>query len=88
MGKNQHVIPWSRKEWAVRGEGNRRITSRHPTQQTAFVAARQIAVHQGSDVLIHGRDNEVRIRRSYGGVRHRSRTTSHTLLLVLQSTTP
>lgn len=87
MGKNQHVILWGRKEWAVRGEGNHRITSRHPTQQTAFAATRQIAVHQGSDVLIHGRDNEVRIRHSYGGVRHRSRATSHTLLLVLQATT-
>lgn len=89
MGKNQHVIPWGHKKWAVRGEGNRRITSCHPTQQTAFIAARHIAVHQGSDVLIHGhgRDNEVRIRHSYGRIRHCSNATAHTLLLLLQSTT-
>lgn len=86
MGKNQHVIPWGRKEWAVHGEGNRRITSRHPTQQAAFTVARRIAVHQGSDVLIHGRDNEVRIRRSYGGVRHSKYATFRTLFLLLQST--
>lgn len=85
MGKNQHVIPWGLKQWAVRGEGNHRITSRHPTQKAAFIAARQIAVHQQSDVLIHGRNNEVRIRRSYGQVRPPNSNAPHTLLLLMQS---
>ena len=44
MGKNQHVIPWGHQQWAVRGEGNCRITSCHPTQKAAFLAARRIAV--------------------------------------------
>lgn len=65
MKKNQHVIPWGRNQWAVRGEGNRRVTSLHPTQQAAFAAVRRIAVHQQSDVLIHGRNSEVRVRYSY-----------------------
>lgn len=30
-GKNQHVVPHG-GEWAVRGEGNERVTSIHPTQ--------------------------------------------------------
>lgn len=86
MKKNQHVIPWGRNQWAVRGEGNRRITSLHPSQQAAFAAARRIAVHQQSDVLIHGRGNEVRVRYSY-----RSRPLPHptghihTLLLLVSS---
>ena len=40
MGKNQHVIPWEHHQWAVRGEGNHRITSCHPTQKAAFLAAK------------------------------------------------
>ncbi|HII2327449.1 TPA: DUF2188 domain-containing protein, partial [Escherichia coli] len=28
MGKNQHVVPHN-GEWAVRGEGNERVTSTH-----------------------------------------------------------
>ena len=86
MGKNQHVIPWDHQQWAVRGEGNRRITSCHPTQKAAFLAARRIAVHQQSDVLVHGRDNEVRVRRSYRRLTSQNRRSSHTMLLVLQST--
>ncbi|MCP6462349.1 DUF2188 domain-containing protein, partial [Klebsiella pneumoniae] len=34
MGKNQHVVPHN-GEWAVRGEGNERVTSTHRTQQEA-----------------------------------------------------
>lgn len=85
MKKNQHVIPWGHNQWAVRGEGNRRVTSLHPTQQAAFAAALRIAVHQQSDVLLYGRDSEVRIRRSYRPDQPGSRGTSHTLILLLQS---
>ncbi len=86
MGKNQHVIPWGHKQWAVRGEGNCRITSRHPTQKAAFLAARQIAVHQQSDVLIHGRDNEVRVRYSYQPRPHSLPPgNTHTLLLLVSN---
>ncbi len=35
MGKNQHVVPHN-GEWAVRGEGNERVTSTHRTQQEAI----------------------------------------------------
>lgn len=45
--KNQHVVP-ADGEWGVRGEGNERLTSRHPTQADAEHAAREIALNQGS----------------------------------------
>lgn len=83
MKKNQHVIPWGRNQWAVRGEGNRRVTSLHPTQQAAFAAARRIAVHQQSDVLIHGRNSEVRVRYSYQSRLHHPTGHIHTLLLLV-----
>ncbi|QJY32177.1 DUF2188 domain-containing protein [Diaphorobacter sp. JS3050] len=64
-GKNQHVVP--REEgWAVRGEGNTRDTSLHRTQAEAERAAREIAINQKSEVLIHGEDGRIRERNSYG----------------------
>jgi hypothetical protein len=65
MGKNQHVVS-AGGEWGVRGEGNSRLTSRHPTQAAAEAAARAIAQRQQSEVLIHGRDGRIRERNSYG----------------------
>ena len=59
MGKNQHVVPTG-SEWGVRGEGNERLTSKHPTQADAEAAARKIARNQGSEVVIHRPDGRIR----------------------------
>lgn len=64
-GKNQHVVRRDDK-WAVRGEGNSRDTSLHETQAEAERTARQIAINQKSEVLIHGKDGRIRDRNSYG----------------------
>lgn len=64
-GKNQHVVPHD-DEWAVRGEGNERATSIHPPQGNAERAAREIAIHQQSEVVIHWPDCRVRDKNSYG----------------------
>ena len=64
-GKNQHVVPRD-GGWAVRGEGNSRVTSTHDTQAEAAAAARTIAQHQHSELLIHGRNGQIRERDSYG----------------------
>ncbi|MHC5539773.1 DUF2188 domain-containing protein [Singulisphaera rosea] len=65
MGKNQHVVPHE-GGWAVRGEGNSRATSVHPTQTQAINAATQIATNQHSELLIHGQDGQIRERNSFG----------------------
>lgn len=64
-GKNQHVVPRD-EQWAVRGAGNSRDTSHHGTQAEAEHAAREIAINQKSEVLIHGEDGRIRERNSYG----------------------
>ena len=64
-GKNQHVVKRD-NGWAVRGAGNSKDTSHHATQREAADAARNIARNQKSEVLIHGRDNRIRERDSYG----------------------
>lgn len=64
-GKNQHVVKRD-NGWAVLGEKNSRDTSHHRTQQEAFVAARDIARNQKSEVFIHGEDGKIRERNTYG----------------------
>jgi len=64
-GKNQHVVPHP-EGWAVRGEGNNRVTSVHDTQREAIDAARSIAQKQHSELLIHGENGQIRERGSYG----------------------
>lgn len=63
--KNQHVVPHD-DGWAVRGEGNQRVTSVHDTQQEAIRAGRDIARNQGSELFIHGENGRIRERNTYG----------------------
>lgn len=62
--KHQHVVPHE-QGWAVRGEGNKRITSKHRKQSTAIRKARSIARKYKSDVVIHGSDGRIRDRMSF-----------------------
>ena len=64
-GKNQHVVP-HQDGWAVKGAGNQRATSVHDTQQQAIDRARGIAINQQSEMLIQGRNGQIRERNSYG----------------------
>lgn len=65
MAKNQHVVPHD-GFWAVRGEGNQRVTSIHRTQEEAILAARNIAINQQSELFIHRPNGQIRERSSYG----------------------
>ena len=65
MGKSQHVTPHP-NGWAVKGEGNERATIVKPTQREAIDAARTIAQHQRSELIIHGRDGQIRQKDSFG----------------------
>ncbi|MEQ8399296.1 DUF2188 domain-containing protein [Thalassobaculum sp.] len=65
MGKNQHVVPRDGR-WAVLGAGNQRASSVHDTQAHAIDRARDIARNQKSELLIHGRNGQIRARDSHG----------------------
>ena len=64
-GKNQHVVPHD-SGWAVKGAGNSKATSVHSTQANAIQQAREIAQNQGSEMLIHGQNGQIREKNSYG----------------------
>ena len=65
MGKNQHVVK-TEGGWGVRRENNTRNTQNFDTQQAAINRAREIAINQKSELLIHGRDGQIRDKHSYG----------------------
>jgi hypothetical protein len=64
---DQHVVRRDDGSWGVRGAGNSRDSSRHPTQGEAIDAARDIARNQRSEVVIHDRRGRIRDKDSYGG---------------------
>ena len=64
-GKNQHVVKHP-EGWAVRGEGNQKVTRVTNTQQEAINIAQDIARNQQSDTKIHGENGKIRAGNSYG----------------------
>ncbi len=63
--KNQHVVP-HKGGWAVKSAGSEKATSVHSTQQSAIDAARSIAKNQGTELLVHGRNGQIRAKDSHG----------------------
>ena len=65
MNKNQHVVP-NGNNWAVKGEGNSKNTRITQTQKEAINIARTIARKEQSELVIHGKDGQIRQKDSYG----------------------
>jgi hypothetical protein len=66
MGKNQHVTPHPKGGWQVKGAGNTRATVRTSTQREAATIARNIAINQSSERIIHRPNGQIRAKDSYG----------------------
>ncbi len=76
MAKNQHVVKHP-DGWAAKGAGNQRATRVVPTQRQAADIARDTAKNQGTEVLIHGRNGQIRSKDSYGEDPNPPRDTEH-----------
>ena len=66
MGKNIHVTHRRDGNWAVIGEGDQRASSLHDTQGGALKAGQPLAENNRSELVIHGRDNRIRNKNSFG----------------------
>ena len=66
MGKNQHVTPHPNGGWQVKGAGNQRATVRMTTQSEARTIARDLAIKNKSEMVVHGTDGRIREKNSYG----------------------
>ena len=58
MGRNQHVVPHG-DEWAVKGEGNHKLTKITKTQKEAIKIAEEIAMHQKAVTKIHDKNGKI-----------------------------
>lgn len=65
-GRNQHVTPHSKGGWQVKGAGNARANVRTATQKEAIAVGRTIAKNQHSELLIHGKNGQIRAKDSHG----------------------
>lgn len=66
MGKSQHVTPHPKGGWQVKGAGNSKATVRTTTQAEAIYIAKNIAVKNKSELVIHGTNGKIREKNSYG----------------------
>lgn len=62
---NQHITPKG-DNWKVKGAGNSRATKIFNTQKEAIDYGKTIARNQQSELLIHGKNGQIRARNSYG----------------------
>jgi len=76
MSNNQHVVPNNGK-WSVKGEGNSKATRTVDTQKEAIQIARQIAINQKSEVVIHRPNGQIRDKDSYGNDPHPPKDKKH-----------
>jgi len=61
-----HVMPHRDGGWKVQSGGAQRADSRHPTQAGAIDRGRELAQTRRDELSIHGRDGQIRDKRSYG----------------------
>lgn len=66
MGKNQHVTHRPDGKWQHIGAGNERATGVYDTQREAIDSARDAAIKQQSELVIHGKNGQIREKNSYG----------------------
>lgn len=67
--RNQHVVK-TNEGWGLRGENSKRLTKKFETQLEAIAKGRKVAKNQEVELLIHGKNNRIRARDSYGADPH------------------
>ncbi|EGO2582048.1 MULTISPECIES: DUF2188 domain-containing protein [Enterococcus] len=66
MKKNQHVVPNNNGGWSIKGAGNSKYTAHFETQAKAIEQATKISKNQRSELVIHGKNGQIREKNSYG----------------------
>lgn len=63
--KNTHVVP-NGSQGSAKTAGSSRSAKNFETRAAAINKARQIAINNKSELLIHGKDGRIREKNSYG----------------------
>ena len=69
-----HITPHKNGGWQVLSGNAKKPFRVVDTQQEAIVIARQVAIHQDTDIKIHGKDGKVREGRNYADKPTKSET--------------
>jgi hypothetical protein len=75
--KNIHVTHRKDGSWVVKGAGDQRASSLHKTQGAAIDAGTPLARTNKAELVIHGRDNKIRDKDSYGSDPNPPRNKKH-----------
>jgi hypothetical protein len=63
--KSVHVVP-SGDQWKVERAGTETGAATYDTQEEAIAAGTELAQQAQVEILIHGRDGQIRARNSFG----------------------
>lgn len=63
--KNIHVLP-NQGNWRVQTDGSKKAYRTTSTQKEAIEIAKQVAKNNKSELLIHGKNGQIREKNSYG----------------------
>lgn len=66
MAGNIHVVPADGNDWAIEVEGSGRSNVHYPSQEEAIREATEQAKRAKVELIIHGRDGQIRERNSFG----------------------
>ena len=72
-----HVVPHKEGGWATKKEGAGRAGSRHDTQREAIERAREQAMREKTEVVIHRQNGQIRDSDSYGNDPHPPKDRKH-----------
>lgn len=66
MGKNVHITPNGKNGWSVKTAKSQKSYRNVSTQKEAIQIGKVVAQNNESELLIHGKNGQVREKNSYG----------------------
>jgi hypothetical protein len=64
--KSHHVVPVPEGGWNIKRGGSSRASAHTETKQQAVDLGRKISRHQGTELVIHGKDGVIQQKDSHG----------------------
>jgi uncharacterized protein YdaT len=66
MAKSHHVVPAPQGGWNIKLAGSSRASAHTETKKEAVDLGRDISRHQGTELVIHGKDGVIQQKDSHG----------------------
>lgn len=66
MSRDVHVTPHPEGGWQVKSAGAQRAAAKTSTQKDAITMGRKMAQNRGVELVIHGKNGQIRDKDSHG----------------------